>query len=567
MTDTNRENKSATVDKTTLPNRIKTLLKYLNQNLYGKEEAVRLALLSAVAGESIFFLGLPGTAKSMISRRIASAFSDFYEDGKFNTEKGGYFEYLMNEFSTPDEICGPVDLSALNEKPSRYTRETKGYLPSAKVAFLDEIWKSGPAILNTLLPIVNERIFHNGSEIEKVPLVSLAAASNELPEKNRGLDALWDRFILRVQVNPVSNEEDFFKVVDEDSNKELISTAELTAVLLSISDVKSWQAEIDKIELGSEAKNVITAIRKELVRRNNDTNHKGDETYYVSDRRWKRIVHLLKTSAFLNGRDSVDLMDCSLIEYCIWNTDKQQSETSEIIEQILKQNGISLNLDIDDIKDQIKDFHDYITKQFYTEEETPFGVKTSLMQDGCEAYELVQTVNLKICLPLPPGIRVRLTTYKDVAVKYISKTGNYYDDTKQQIGEQHRATSVNLDISSQKLNWIDSHNNQEYERQVDFSTTKGQGLIKNPAVFEHPDFLELRQQKSDTEWYQKILTNINNSLKEIDDFEAKQAEPFRQNQFVEQKFCEIILSAVKDSRKQIEDAKLKLEKERQRYAN
>lgn len=74
-------------------------------------------------------MGPPGTAKSMISRRIAAAFKDFYKDGKFTTENGGYFEYLMNEFSTPDEICGPVDLSALNEKPSRYNRQTEGYLP------------------------------------------------------------------------------------------------------------------------------------------------------------------------------------------------------------------------------------------------------------------------------------------------------------------------------------------------------------------------------------------------------------------------------------------------------
>lgn len=79
--------------------------------------------------KSIFFMGPPGTAKSMISRRIAAAFKDFYKDGKFTTENGGYFEYLMNEFSTPDEICGPVDLSALNEKPSRYNRQTEGYLP------------------------------------------------------------------------------------------------------------------------------------------------------------------------------------------------------------------------------------------------------------------------------------------------------------------------------------------------------------------------------------------------------------------------------------------------------
>ena len=562
MAETNKENKSVTVNKTTLPNRIKTLLEYLNQNLYGKEEAVRLALLSAVAGESIFFMGLPGTAKSMISRRIAAAFSDFYEDGKFNTEKGGYFEYLMNEFSTPDEICGPVDLSALNETPSRYTRETEGYLPSAKVAFLDEIWKSGPAILNTLLTIVNEKKFHNGNKVENVPLVSLAAASNELPEKNRGLDALWDRFILRVLVNPVSNEEDFFKVVDE-GNKELVPTDEQKSALLNIGEVVNWQAEIDKIELSSEAKNVITAIRKELTSYNKDTKHKGDETYYVSDRRWKKIVHLLKTSAFLNGRDSVDLMDCSLIEYCIWNTDKQQSEVSEIIEKILKQNGINFNLDIDDIRDQIKDFDDYITEQFYAKEPASYEAEISLMQDGCEAYELVRAASLKIITSYDRYYGNRTGTYN---VKYISKTGIYYNDEKRRLSDEENAKSVNLDITLQKLSWINVSDSVTHENSVKIKTIKGQGLIKNPAVFAHPDFLDLRQKKADTEWYQKIHEDIDNSLKEIDGFEAKQAEPFRQNQFVEQKYCDVILSAVRNARKTIEDLQVNLDKERDRYA-
>ena len=549
MTETNKENKTMTVNKTALPNRIKTLLKYLNQNLYGKEEAVRLALLSAVAGESIFFLGLPGTAKSMISRRIAAAFSDFYENGKFNTEKGGYFEYLMNEFSTPDEICGPVDLSALNEKPSRYTRQTKGYLPSAKVAFLDEIWKSGPAILNTLLTIVNERIFHNGSEIEKVPLVSLAAASNELPEKNRGLDALWDRFIIRVLVNPVSNEEDFFKVVDE-GNKELVTTDEQKSALLNIGEVGNWQTGIDKIELSSEAKNVITAIRKELTSYNKDTKHKGDETYYVSDRRWKKIVHLLKTSAFLNGRDSVDLMDCSLIEYCIWNTDKQQGETSEIIEKILEHNGISFNLDIDDIKDQIKDFDDYITKQFYINDEDK--QELTIMSDGTEVYKLSQSIELYT------------NNYdRNYYVKYISSSGNYYGEQKQRLGV-NACTNVKLDVHSKKLNWVDSYDGRRYEQQVEFATIKGQGLVKNPDFDKYPELLKGRQEDA-ADRYEKIRTSINNSLKDLKDFEAEQAEPFEQNCFVKQKYCDTILSAVRNARETVENLQVELDKERDRY--
>lgn len=188
------------------------MLEYLKTGLFEKDEAVRLALLCAVSGESIFFLGPPGTAKSMISRHISKAF------------KGAtYFEYLMNEFSTPDEIFGPVSLTELQK--DNYKRITDGYLPKANVAFLDEIWKSGPAILNTLLTIVNEKKFHNGKKLEDVPLVALLSASNELPQKGRGLEALWDRFILRVIVSPVQDDENLFKIITAKSQNNLRNLA------------------------------------------------------------------------------------------------------------------------------------------------------------------------------------------------------------------------------------------------------------------------------------------------------------------------------------------------------
>ena len=550
----------ASVWRNILPERIKDLLSYLKQDLYGKDEAVRLALLSAVAGESIFFLGLPGTAKSMISRRIAAAFSDFYTNGEFDPESGGYFEYLMNEFSTPDEICGPVDLSALNEKPSRYIRNTAGYLPSAKVAFLDEIWKSGPAILNTLLTIVNERIFHNGNKIERVPLVSLAAASNELPEKNRGLEALWDRFILRVPVNPVSNEEDFFKVVDGREKKQEIP-AGTASFLLSFSEVESWQSEIDRIELGPEVKKVITSVRKELALRNSDKDHGEEESYYVSDRRWKKIVRILKTSAFLNGRDSVGLMDCPLIGYCIWNTAKQCEESSEIIGEILRQYGEAFYFDINEINEMIKNFHDSILKLFYKTEEDRFEVEKVLMADGTETCELVRSVNLPVAVPDFYG-RNRRAYYN---IRFIAPNGDYYSVEKNRLAERG-GLSLKLDIPAQKLSWINSSNNVTQECSVKFRTIKGKGLIRNPEVFENRESFEFRRKKADTQWYEKILAAINSSLKEVCDFKAAQSRSFRQNIFAEEHFCDLILAPVNDSLKQLEDAGIRLKKERKLYA-
>ena len=189
--------KNTTNNNLKLHDRIKALRDALSEGLYEKEEAVRLALLTAIAGESIFFLGNPGCAKSMIARRIVKAFK---ADGD---DKVKYFETLLNAYTTPDEVFGNVSLKGLNgELPECkdkevYRRLTEGMLPEADIAFLDEIWKANSTILNSLLTIVNERKFHNGNEVKDVPLKALFTASNELPAKGQGLEALYDRLILR----------------------------------------------------------------------------------------------------------------------------------------------------------------------------------------------------------------------------------------------------------------------------------------------------------------------------------------------------------------------------------
>ncbi len=136
--------------------------------MYEKEQIVAMGLLCAVAGENIFLLGPPGTAKSMVANRL-----------KWIFKEAKSFDYLMSRFSTPDEIFGPISISRLKNE-DKYERLVDGYLPSADVIFLDEIWKAGPSIQNTLLTAINEHIFRNGIQTLKLPMKVLIAASNEL---------------------------------------------------------------------------------------------------------------------------------------------------------------------------------------------------------------------------------------------------------------------------------------------------------------------------------------------------------------------------------------------------
>lgn len=331
--------------------RIEALLSHLNRGVYEKETAIQLALLTAIAGESIFMLGAPGVAKSLVARRLKLAFKD-----------ARAFEYLMSRFSTPDEIFGPVSISKLKNE-DKYERIISGYLPAADVVFLDEIWKAGPSIQNALLTVLNEKIYRNGDREERVPIKGIISASNELPSWGGGLEALWDRFLVRILVEGIQEPghfEDMICMVQEAG-----SVGPDPSLQISAEEYAECSTLIDMVSVGADILQIIHTIRC-YIQRYNEKQEDPSRELYISDRRWRKIIRLLRTSAYLNGRDAVDLMDCFLIQYCIWDEPSQISQTRQFVIDAISQNGYKLDLSLEDIKESIKEVRQDVIQETRT---------------------------------------------------------------------------------------------------------------------------------------------------------------------------------------------------------
>ena len=309
--------------------RFKLLLGEMNRGIYEKETEISLSLLAALAGESIILLGPPGVAKSMVARQLKTAFREAQS-----------FEYLMSRFSTPDEIFGPVSIQKLKTSDT-YERAVEGYLPTADVVFLDEIWKAGPAIQNTLLTVINEKIFRNGNREMHLPLKLLVAASNELPAKGEGLEALWDRFVIRIESRPIKLEKNFRAMLLEShadfsgstgvlGHADFADNADFSDLKITAEEYAEWAEKICKIGVKEEVLDAISAIRKSLRAVNVDEAAER-RNIYVSDRRWKNIVRLLRTSAFMQDREEVDICDLLPIYHCLWQEPEERDAIRNIV--------------------------------------------------------------------------------------------------------------------------------------------------------------------------------------------------------------------------------------------
>jgi MoxR-like ATPase len=273
----------------------------------------------------LLLVGPPGTAKSDLVLKFKDALGVTEED---------YFEYMLTRFTEPSEIIGAIDIAKLRD--GSYIRKKQGKLPTARIAFLDEIFKSNSAILNILLTIINEKKFYQDGVPEPVPLRVLFAATNEIPEQGE-LSALKDRFVLKIQSRSVADDH-FDALIDTGLDQEAYRSL----------NQKPWVEGHCTLDDLLKANRYLTLLfaRKQSDAKGNEVNDRArffppnvfsefkrivkvlmrEDHIFVSDRKLVKLYKLFRVRAWLLSGGTVSIDDLRLLAYL--------GETHNEIEQL-----------------------------------------------------------------------------------------------------------------------------------------------------------------------------------------------------------------------------------------
>jgi MoxR-like ATPase len=339
--------------------KLKKLRSDLKSRYFERDNVIDGAFCALLTGSHLLLIGPPGTAKSQLANEICRKITG-----------ARYFQWLLTKFTTPEELFGAVSLKGLEN--DEYRRVTAGKLPEAHIAFLDEVFKASSSILNTLLTIMNERIFYNGTEKVRIPLISLFGASNELPSEEDELEALYDRFLLRYVVDYIKEDFRFLKMLNtgnEISEEGVITSEELD----------SCRKEAERVKLPSNILKLISRVRKELAK-------KG---ITPSDRRYKQSVSLLKSRAYLEGRGEVSEDDLRFLENVLWREPGEKAEIQSVIHQSLHGWRDRLR----ELLIQAKELDAYSKREWESEEmliKANIEAQTKLKHIGAKLNELVE---------------------------------------------------------------------------------------------------------------------------------------------------------------------------------
>jgi MoxR-like ATPase len=320
----------------TIPEKLDTLEHMTNGIVFERTVEIRCAINAMLSGRHMAMIGAPGIAKSFLTRTLVKLISDITD--------GEYFEWFVGKFSTPEELLGPHSLKALEQ--DHYLRNTDHKLPQAKVAFIDEVFNASSALLNTLLPILNERLFFNNGAPLELPLRAVFVASNSRPEAGSELAALWDRIAFRCHVQPIKNEGNFDAMLKA-------AAARRSAIRPDVAPVISW-AELETaaesvkdVEISQDVFDALNGLRTQLQR----------ENIFPSERRFVECLPIIQANAYRAGRTVAEVDDMRLLAHVLWNDFKEQPVVQKMVFELanpLDKQAMEMMDDVENLATQVE---------------------------------------------------------------------------------------------------------------------------------------------------------------------------------------------------------------------
>jgi MoxR-like ATPase len=331
----------------------------LNNLYFERKDVIKNMIISTIAKQNMFLIGLPGTAKS----ELINEFSSRIEGCK-------YFSWLFNKTSDPSEIFGVFSIKQMEN--DRFVRITKGKMPEAHLIFCDEIYKANEPILNSLLTLMNERVFYNDGLPIKTPTISIFGASNEEPD-SENLSALHDRFAIKMNVEYI-----------KDSNLKLqmlksINGDDIDKTTIALEDLYILQEQVNHIEISDEVLYQIILIVNKLA----------SMDIIVSDRKLKQSIKILKANTLLKNKYSVSESEFDVLSYVYSDGINNIGEVKKIIESYHK----NFNNEFKNLKSEYEQLRNSF--QFNISSEKALNLKLDLSRLINKANDLLKFAETK----------------------------------------------------------------------------------------------------------------------------------------------------------------------------
>ena len=250
----------------------------LQKVIRGKDDVLRLALISIFARGHLLIEGVPGVGKTTLGQALARAIDCSFQRVQFTSDM------------LPSDVLGISIYSAIEQQ-----FEFKRGPVFANVVLADEINRTTPTIQSALLEAMNEGQVTVDSHSFPLPQPFLVIATQN-PVEHHGTyplpESQMDRFLMRVRMG----------YPDREAEREILRSQAGAAQLenlepvLTGADVLEMQHAVTRVRVDES----LVSYTLQIVRKTRDSEHLS---LGVSPRGSQMLYRAAQASAFLDGRD------------------------------------------------------------------------------------------------------------------------------------------------------------------------------------------------------------------------------------------------------------------------